>query len=71
MSDRRVHAVLVDDTEIVRYDRSGKWYVEPRKGKRRGVSVREAARQAGSVGTVYLGLPGGSTFDRIVVKARP
>ena len=64
--DRRVHAVLSDGGAVVRYDRAGKWFVEYPSG-RRSVSVREAARLAAEhAETVYTGLPGGRTFDRIV-----
>ena len=57
--------------EIVRYDKAGKWYLEPTDPalKRQTVTVREAAMQAREcchrVGIVRFGLPGGATFDRI------
>jgi len=80
MSDRTVHGEGHDERgpfEAVRYDRSGKWYLEwdPRflvevDGKRprtrRLVSVAEAAE---SVGRAFLGKPGGRRFDTLVRKA--
>ena len=71
--DRRVHARSALD-EVVRYERAGKWFLEvahdsePKESVR--VSVREAAAEALRIvatgGTIYLGLPGGTVFDRIV-----
>lgn len=35
-NDRTVHATLHDqDAEVVRYDRAGKWYLEPREAELR------------------------------------
>ena len=79
MADRTVHA-RYPGMEIVRYDRSGKWYLEPVDGpysrpgaKRQRVTIHAAVDAAvrGVVrgGEVTLGLAGGSTFDRLV-KAR-
>lgn len=72
MSDRRVHASY-DDMEIVRYNRAGKWYLEPTIPglPRQRVSVRVAALSAvwgvmNANGDIRLGLPGGQTFDRMV-----
>jgi hypothetical protein len=71
--NRRVHARSAD-VEVVRYDRADKWCLEvahdsePKELVR--VSVREAAAEAVRIltagGTVYLNLPGGAVFDRIV-----
>jgi hypothetical protein len=70
--DRRVHAAN-SEAEVVRYDRAGKWYIEPRDRsfQRQHVTVKEAAeyalwmyRQAG--GTIIYGVPGGGLFDREV-----
>lgn len=72
MSDRTVHGVLADGTtEIVRYDRAGKWYFEPREGKRRQVVLEEAARAA-SLGTHYANQYGGQAFNARVrqIKGR-
>lgn len=70
MSDRTVHAVCEDGREIVRYERAGKWYIEPKEGPRRPVTCAEAASVAAEAwrgdGAVWLGRPGGGAFDRIV-----
>ena len=70
--DRQVHALL-DDEQIVRYDRAGKWYIEfspPRGRSARHVTVREAARRAVEMkeqgGTIFTDRPGGGSFDRAV-----
>lgn len=63
-SDRRVHAVLSDGTEVVRYDRAGKWYLE--KGDvRQKVTLDAAARAslADAEAQVRLGISGGKAFD--------
>lgn len=72
--DRRVHAQY-RDMEIVRYDRSGKWYLEPAFGLPRqrvslGVAVQSAKwgmENAG--GSWFPGLPGGAQFDSKMRKA--
>lgn len=66
--DRTVHA-RCDAYEVVRYDRSGKWYVEDvGRDRRRHVGVREAAQLAKNAtragGSVTYGLHGGSAFQR-------
>lgn len=68
--DRRVHA-RYEGMEIVRYDRSGKWYLEPTHPtlKRQHVTIDQAVDAAlwastQPEGTVTFGLPGGTTFDR-------
>ena len=71
--DRRVHARLINGTEIVRYSRAGKWYSEPKKSwgatPRYLLTIAEAVRLARQKGTmVYLEVPGGSTFDRLIQK---
>jgi hypothetical protein len=73
MSDRMIHAAA-GEMEIVRYNRAGKWYVEyssPRMRPSRHVGVNEAARLAVELerdgrGCIYLGVSGGSAFDRKV-----
>jgi hypothetical protein len=73
--DRTVHAEY-DGMEIVRYDRAGKWYLEPtdRSLKRQAVSIRAAAATAiwglDNGGRVFLRLPGGGMFDRLIEEAR-
>lgn len=64
--DRTVHGLAADGSEIARYDRGGKWYVEPAGGgHRRLITVSEAAYMA-SLGTVYPGKPGGVQFAAAV-----
>ena len=69
--DRTVHAGY-DGMEVVRYDRAGKWYLEPTDTslRRQPVTVFEAAiaarwGRANANGWVELGLSGGRTFDRL------
>jgi hypothetical protein len=68
--DRVVHATTVDGTEIVRYDKAGKWYAEPSEGKRRSISLSEAVDLAvspGSTGTERRHT-GGMQFHAKVMK---
>lgn len=72
MDDRRVHARYTD-MEIVRYDRAGKWYLEPTIPglKRQHVTISDAARAArwgiaNADGSHTPGIPGGGAFDRLV-----
>jgi len=69
-NDRTVHGHNATGDPIVRYDRAGKWYLEPEGGKRRRLSLHEAARMA-ALGTVRLGQPGGTMFDAAVRQALP
>ncbi len=69
--DRRVHAHWVDEEEIVRYDRSGKWYIElPLLKMRKNVTIAEAVTRAFELeeggGKIMLDLPGGGRFDHLV-----
>lgn len=75
MTDRQVHAAIPGVMEVVRYDRAGKWYVEPlTPGLRRwAVTVGEAAEYASTANTAgswehYEGLLGGRQFDRRMKK---
>lgn len=74
MSNRTVHACY-SDMEIVRYDRAGKWYLEPRNStlSRQQVTIKEAVDQAiwaaKHGGQIFFGLHGGSTFDRLVTAS--
>jgi hypothetical protein len=65
--DRTVHGLnAAGDAEVVRYDRAGRWYVEPLDGgKRRNVGVRDAARIVAG-GTHHPGRSGGMMLDAIV-----
>lgn len=72
MSDdyRTIHGKTVEGYLIVRYERSGKWYIEPYTSwglKRRRVSVIEAADEA-AAGTHHPGKAGGSRFDLLVER---
>lgn len=68
MSDRTAHAICEDGREIVRYDRAGKWYIEPREGERRLVTLAEAVDVAAEAhvgrGQIFYGRPGGGLFDK-------
>lgn len=71
VTDRTVHAVLRDDTEVVRYDTAGKWYAEPlptRLIPRQKLTVGQAAQMVKNDSEAFInfGQPGGSTFDRLV-----
>ena len=78
MSDLTVHAGIPDGGSIVRYDRTGKYYLEypPAAGiKRKQLTLHEAAALAvnhlGEVGAfIALGRPGGLRFDAEVRKLR-
>lgn len=64
MIDRRIHARTPVGNEIVRYDRSGKWYVESAQLPRQRITIAQAVAFAiGSGAEVNLGLPGGKAFD--------
>lgn len=72
MADRTVHAES-NFIEVVRYERSGKWFVEAKPPRRFGpelVTVHDAARIAWNMvrngrGKVIIDAPGGRTFRRI------
>lgn len=67
-TDRTVHGRTVEGYLIVRYDRSGKWYIEPLTETgltRERVTVDNAADNAAS-GTHYPGRAGGTRFDTLV-----
>lgn len=65
LHDRTVHAEN-DCFEIVRYDRTGKYYIEWRDGRRRRITIKQAVgfTYSGAC-TVHQGRPGGRTFDRM------
>lgn len=60
--DRTVHGYTAEGHPIVRYERAGKWYVEPENGKRRHVKITEAAQLA-VAGRPLLDRAGGQVFD--------
>jgi hypothetical protein len=66
LDDRRVHAILPEDGELVRYDRAGKWWVEyPAHAfkPRRRVSLSGAVRVALEPGArIRWNVPGGRAF---------
>jgi hypothetical protein len=75
VTDRTIHAEVPGIVEVVRYDRAGKWYIEPLTPglPRQHVTVTEAAEYAtfpeissGRKWVYYPGLPGGKQFDRKV-----
>lgn len=70
--DRIVHARWAQ-MEVVRYDRAGKWYLEPvgAVSPRQQVTLKQAAEYAvwarnEREGHLYLDMPGGSRFDLLV-----
>lgn len=75
--DRTVHCTIVAGTggpriEIVRYDRSGKWWRE--EGPQRRPLTLDAAVKYAEIDRPAViwheGLPGGRSFDAAVRKAR-
>lgn len=74
---RTVHARSRDGVEVVRYDKQGKWYLEPPghlRLPRQHVKIDEAVRFArwaeDNGGEVFLGHFGGGTFDRKIKEQR-
>lgn len=68
--DRIVHGLTETGAEIVRYERAGKWYVEPTDGsKRTAVTIARAAELA-SAGRVFPNRAGGQAFNAKVAKLR-
>lgn len=76
LTDRRVHA---EDgkRQLVRYDRSAKWYVEPKPGAKGvtkegpltiEVAVERAIRMRRNKGSIHFGVIGGQRFDAAVRK---
>ena len=63
--DRTIHARLSDGTEVVRYHRAGKWYLE-RGVNRQKVTIEKAISVVRSDPDAehFAGAMGGSTFDR-------
>jgi len=58
--------------EVVRYERAGKWYLEPTNKSlpRQLVTITDAVAYAKWLadgdGVIHLGLPGGQRFDHLV-----
>lgn len=77
-ADRTVHATTYGGAQIVRYDRSGKWYIEwpdevrgPGARRRKLVTIAEAVETAVEYAPgIVFGLPGGSAFDAKVRRKR-
>lgn len=67
MGDRQVHARLANGDAVVRYDRSGKWYVEhdtaPRAGRRLITLAEAVSLAADPAAARYWRRPGGRLFD--------
>jgi hypothetical protein len=67
--DRRVHALMPDESVIVRYERAGKWFREwpsEQMKPRQKLTVNAAATLARQEATnINFGVPGGAQFDRI------
>lgn len=69
-SDRTVHGRTYSGRwEIVRYARSGKWYLEAAGERRQHIGVHHAATLAAQ-GDFTPGLHGGRTFDWLVREKR-
>lgn len=74
MGDRTVHASY-PGMQIVRYNRAGKWYLEPTQLSlgRQAITIAEAVETAiwgeGHGGTIHFGRPGGARFDAMVRSA--
>lgn len=74
MSDRTVHAHY-PGMEIVRYDRAGKWYLEPTEARLLSAqqvtldgAVRAALWGVENGGEVFMWKPGGGAFDARVKR---
>lgn len=74
--DRTVHAEDAD-YQLVRYDRAGKWWVEPKYSgglvPARRVSLAEAVQAAWTMsangGYIHLRLPGDQSFDAAIRRS--
>lgn len=67
--DRSVHARLADGSEVVRYDRAGKYFLESPDGSRERITLGKAVQHAFTArdndGRVFLDQPGGQSFDAL------
>lgn len=68
--DRTVHALTDTGDEIVRYDRAGKWFVEPKDGSKRTPVTLTRAAELAIAGTVFPARAGGQAFNAKVTKLR-
>lgn len=72
MQDRIVHATSDDGLELVRYDKAGKWYIEPldKSLPRQKVTIYEAVTVAihweKHYGSVVYDQPGGNRFNQLI-----
>ncbi len=68
--ERVVHALMFDDSEIVRYDAAGKWYREFSDDRTRELlTVGEAAWFGGRAFVLYRDQYGGRRFNKLVNEA--
>jgi hypothetical protein len=67
---RQVHARFPNGTELTRYDRQGKWFIETINAHRDQVLLSDAIRLGRRCreegGEIFYGLPGGQEFDKAV-----
>lgn len=75
MDDARTIHASSKDCDVVRYNRAGKWYLEPHRADkpRQQVSIADAARYAvwaveHAEGQIHFHRPGGNAFDRVVAR---
>lgn len=68
--DRVVHGLTETSAEIVRYERAGKWYIEPTDGSRRTAVTITRAAELAIAGTVFPNRAGGQAFNAKVAKLR-
>ena len=68
--DRIVHGLTETGAEIVRYERAGKWFVEPKDGSKRTPVTLTRAAELAVAGTVFAPRAGGQAFNAKVAKLR-
>lgn len=62
--DRTVHAQWFNGSELVRYERSGKWYIESPHYVRDLITSPEAVEAMLGADVVYLDRPGGKLVSQ-------
>jgi hypothetical protein len=72
--DRTWHAAFSDGTQLVRYNRTGKYYLEKPEGGRKRILLPSAVQMVveayGAAGAaIAFGRAGGMMFDSAVKKA--